>query len=302
MSDRTTCCPASAAATSTTRVATGRAPDPNQLTGLSSNCWTAVPSSPGPSWPPSSSRRPSSRPPSSPASSWRGLLRRGLLRHLLRRAPRPPVGQQLGGPLDGDLLDRVALAQGALVSPSVTYGPKRPSLTTIGLPETGSSPSSRSGGAAAARRPRSLGWAKSAERLVERDREQLLLGLQRARVRALLDVRAVAAVLRGDLLAVRATPSVRGRVSSRSASSSVDRVERHRLEQRRRLLAVGDVRAVAAGLRRDLAAVRGRCPARDRPTAPTAAPRPSPGELVRGEVLRDRGALASSSPRCRYGP
>src|SRR5699024_9563061 len=31
------------------------------------------------------------------------------------------------------------------VSPSVTYGPKRPSLMTIGLPLVGSSPSSRSG-------------------------------------------------------------------------------------------------------------------------------------------------------------
>ena len=50
----------------------------------------------------------------------------------------------------------------ALVSPSVTYGPNRPSLTTIGLPDTGSLPSSFSGGAAAARRPRSFGWAKIA--------------------------------------------------------------------------------------------------------------------------------------------
>src|SRR5262249_47197161 len=41
---------------------------------------------------------------------------------------------------------------------SVTYGPKRPSLTTIGLPLAGSSPSSLSGGAAARRR-RVLGAA-----------------------------------------------------------------------------------------------------------------------------------------------
>ena len=34
----------------------------------------------------------------------------------------------------------------ALVSPSVTYGPNRPSLITIGLPVAGSLPSSRSGG------------------------------------------------------------------------------------------------------------------------------------------------------------
>src|SRR6516164_4779590 len=46
----------------------------------------------------------------------------------------------------------------ALVSPSVTYGPYRPSLITIGRLEDGSSPSSRSGGAAA-RPPRVLGWS-----------------------------------------------------------------------------------------------------------------------------------------------
>src|SRR5579875_3362135 len=45
----------------------------------------------------------------------------------------------------------------ALVSPSVTYGPKRPSLTTTGLSDTGSLPSSFSGGCAA--RPRRFGSA-----------------------------------------------------------------------------------------------------------------------------------------------
>src|SRR6185369_1740873 len=47
----------------------------------------------------------------------------------------------------------------AFVSPSVTYGPKRPSLSTTGLPLAGSAPSSRSGGISAAlRRPRVFGW------------------------------------------------------------------------------------------------------------------------------------------------
>jgi len=46
----------------------------------------------------------------------------------------------------------------ALISPSVTYGPKRPSLINIGRPDAGSAPSSLSGGFAAAR-PRCLGWA-----------------------------------------------------------------------------------------------------------------------------------------------
>ena len=45
----------------------------------------------------------------------------------------------------------------ALVSPSVTYGPNRPSLMTIGLSVAGSLPSSRSGGAEAPCPPRRLG-------------------------------------------------------------------------------------------------------------------------------------------------
>ena len=50
----------------------------------------------------------------------------------------------------------------AFVSPSVTYGPKRPSLTTIGLPVAGSAPSSRSGGFAAPRPAARCGCASSA--------------------------------------------------------------------------------------------------------------------------------------------
>ena len=46
----------------------------------------------------------------------------------------------------------------AFTSPSVTYAPNRPSLMTMGRPDTGSGPSSASGGLAAAR-PRCLGWA-----------------------------------------------------------------------------------------------------------------------------------------------
>src|SRR5699024_4371743 len=49
------------------------------------------------------------------------------------------------------------LRREALVSPSVTYGPKRPSLTSICLPETSSTPSSRNALGAAACRPRRLG-------------------------------------------------------------------------------------------------------------------------------------------------
>ena len=68
------------------------------------------------------------------------------------------LGEQLEAALRRDLLDAVAGRRVALVSPSVTYGPKRPSLTTTGCPLTGSAPSSFSGGLAAAR-PRCLGCA-----------------------------------------------------------------------------------------------------------------------------------------------
>src|SRR5688500_14420531 len=49
----------------------------------------------------------------------------------------------------------------AFVSPSVTYGPKRPSFTTMGLPLTGSAPTSFSGGFGAPRPRRSLGFDRS---------------------------------------------------------------------------------------------------------------------------------------------
>src|SRR5439155_12334168 len=50
----------------------------------------------------------------------------------------------------------------AFVSPSVTYGPNRPSLTTTGRPDEGSCPSSRNGAFAAARPRRCFGAASSA--------------------------------------------------------------------------------------------------------------------------------------------
>ena len=74
------------------------------------------------------------------------------------RALGPLVGEQ-STPRSGVIVSTSSsLRRVALVSPSVTYGPKRPSLTTTGFPLTGSVPSSLSGGLAAAR-PRCLGWA-----------------------------------------------------------------------------------------------------------------------------------------------
>ena len=62
----------------------------------------------------------------------------------------------------------------ALVSPSVTYGPNRPSLITIGFSVTGSAPISRSGGAGG---PALAGLRRGQQRqrLVQRDREDLVL-------------------------------------------------------------------------------------------------------------------------------
>ena len=156
----------------------------------------------------------------------------------------------------------------------------------------------RGGGAPAAL----LRLGEDRRRLVEGDREQLLLGLDRARVGALLDVRAVAAVLRGDVLAVELAERARQGEQLLGVLER-DRVERHRLEQRRRLLAVGDVGAVAAGLGGDLAPVGGGA------ELAVAGRRGQQlldllrRQLVRREVLGQRRALRSSSlPRCRYGP
>src|SRR5690625_3361948 len=60
---------------------------------------------------------------------------------------------------DSVIYSTVSVARSeTLVVPSVMYGPKRPSLITIGFSLVGSVPSSFSGGLAAAR-PRVLGWA-----------------------------------------------------------------------------------------------------------------------------------------------
>ena len=67
------------------------------------------------------------------------------------------VGEQLHGALE--VISSTSSPRGivAFVSPSVTYGPKRPSLTLIGLPLTGSASNSLS--ALDARRAPYFGWA-----------------------------------------------------------------------------------------------------------------------------------------------
>ena len=225
----------------------------------------------------------------------------------------------------------------ALVSPSVTYGPNRPSLITIGLPRR------RVVAQLAQRRRRSalpataFGLGVDLQRLVERDVEHLLFGGQRARVGAALQVWAVAAVLRGDLLAV-------GRVDAddprqRQQPQRVlerDRLQVHRPQQRAgarlgpgRLLALlgrrasslgllgrlgqhlGDVRPVAAVLGDDLVAGL-------RVDAERAALLRCgeslfgqlEGQLVRGQLVVEVGPLRLEltvvvrigTMRSRYGP
>ena len=130
----------------------------------------------------------------------------------------------------------------AFVSPSVTYGPKRPFLTTIGLPLTGSAPSSRSGAAASARRPRCFGWASSASASSSVSVKQLLLGLERARVGALASrtARSGRSRRRPPRRRRGRCPTMRGSDEQRQRVLERHRLRRHRLEERggARLLAV----------------------------------------------------------------
>ncbi len=160
----------------------------------------------------------------------------------------------------------------ALVSPSVTYGPNRPSLITIGLPVAGSVPSSRSGGAEAPCPATTFGLGVDLQRLVERDVEHLLLGRQRARVGAALEIWPVAAVLRGDLLAgVRVDADHAGQRQQPQRILERHRLQVHRPQQRAgarlgagRLLALLG-RSTVVGLRRARAAPRSRTARSGRP-------------------------------------
>ena len=144
--------------------------------------------------------------------------------------------------------------------------------------------------------------------------EELVLGLQRARVGALLQVGTVAAVLRGDLVAGlgvgaddarqrrAAAARCRGRAVARSMSLNSDAVRGLDLaalrasEVSRDVVApgsdLGDVRAVAAGLGDDVAAglgVLAEHPAVVGRGLEQLA-RLRRGHLVRGDVVGDRRA------------
>ena len=111
----------------------------------------------------------------------RGLLRRRLLGRLLgrllRRAAGPPVGEQLGRPLVGELLDRVALAQRRVGLAVGDVGAEPAVLDhhrLAGHRVVAELAQRRRGGRAAAAL---LGLGEDRGGLVQRDREQLLLGL-----------------------------------------------------------------------------------------------------------------------------
>src|SRR5207248_8864936 len=140
----------------------------------------------------------------------RSFLGRGLLlgSSLLGGAPLLGRGlttdlQQLGGALDRDVLDEITLAQRRVHVTVGDVGPEAPILHDDLL--------ARHGIVAelAQRRRRSrptptelLGLGQKRLGVVERDREDLFLGLEAAGLVALLDVGPVAAVLGGDLRAV----------------------------------------------------------------------------------------------------
>ena len=194
----------------------------------------------------------------------------------------------------------------AFVSPSVTYGPKRPSLSDDRLPAhrvVAELRERRRGGAAAAL----LRLGEQRERLVERDREQLLLGLERPRLLALLDVRPVAAVRGDDLLAVglaRACAAASAAGARPRASASPGDIDL-KSDAVRGFSSpssdLGDVRAVAARCARRSCA---RSPDRRRARAPAgparAAPRRAPASA---RPARCRAAASARWPsRSRYGP
>src|SRR5699024_2350814 len=198
----------------------------------------------------------------------RGLRGRGLPRRraLLRRTLRPLLRQELEGPRRGDPLDGVILAQRRVRRAVRDIRAEAPVLPADRLLRlriiTQLLERSRRRLAAAL-----LGLRVDLQRLVERDVEDLLLALQRPRVRPLLEVRAVATVLRGDGRALGVL--AHGAGQGQQAQRLLERHGRglHRLEERggarfgllrtalglllRLRQHLGHVGAEAAGLRDD---------------------------------------------------
>src|SRR6266508_3514775 len=159
------------------------------------------------------------------------------------RALGAALGQQLSGALDGDLLHRVAPAQRRV---GLAVGDVRAEpafLDHHGLVRrrvVAQLPQRRGGG-----RPATpgLGLREQGQRLVEGHSEELLLVLEGARVVALGQVRSVAARPGQDLDAVLRGADDPGERQQPQRVLQRQRVDRLRLEQRRRLLAALHVRA-----------------------------------------------------------
>src|SRR6478752_2889869 len=168
---------------------------------------------------------------------------------------RAPLGKQLDRAVERDRLRVVALAQArvrlAVGDVWAEAAFLQDDLATPG--GVGSDlPQRLCGGAAATPLPR-LGEERKG--VLEGGREQLLLGLERARLLPLLDVRPIPAVPRLDLLPVGSDADDTRQLEQAQRLVERHGVERHRLEERGRarpllrLLGedLGDVRAVAPG-------------------------------------------------------
>ena len=160
------------------------------------------------------------------------LLRRRLLGRLLvalDRAPRASVGEQLRGALVGQRHHVVTLAQAGVRLTVGDVGPEPAVLDHHRLLRRGVVAQFTQRRRRSALSTTAFGLRVDLQRLVEGDVEHLLLGGQRARVGAALEVWAVTPVLRGDLL-------VRVRVDSDDAGQrqQPQRVlERHRFQVHR---------------------------------------------------------------------
>src|SRR5205823_7133379 len=112
------------------------------------------------------------------------------------------LGEQLDGSLRADSLDRVTLTQTRVRLPVRDVGaePPRPENDRSAGRRIGPELAERAGRTASAASSRGL--REEGAGLVERDREELILGLEGARLGALLHVRPIATVLRRHVLTV----------------------------------------------------------------------------------------------------
>ena len=246
-------------------------------------------------------------------SSWRAPSWRPAWRSSCRRALGAALGQQLGGPLEGHRLDRVVLAEGGV---ELAVGDVLAEATGLDHDRL---PGDRVVAELLERRRRGgpatlLGLRVDLQRLLERDREQLVLGVDGPAVGALLEVGPVAAVLGGDLDALGVLADHPRQRQQLDGVLERHRVQRHRLEQRAgaRARGLGGVLGQHLGHVGTEAAVLGdhrqaRCPGARRGRSPRrrgsrAAPWPWPGSARRAAGPRGRWPAWPRPRRRRRGP